>query len=69
MDGSSQATNVTAGLPGFLVLFALGLVCWLLFRSMNKHLRKIRYDAGDLTSVKNKERQEQRPSGPGDGAP
>lgn len=38
----TQASNVTAGLPGFLVVFALALVCWFLFRDMSKRLRNIR---------------------------
>lgn len=50
MRAEEAASNVTAGLPGFLVLFFLGLACWFLFRSMNKRMRRVRYEAGDLTS-------------------
>ena len=32
---------VSPGLGGFLVFFALALVCWLLFRSFSKHLRRV----------------------------
>lgn len=40
--GEDEATNVTAGIWGFLTLFILALVCWLLYRSMSKHLRNVR---------------------------
>lgn len=64
MIAAEPATNVTAGLPGFLVLFFVALACWFLYRSMNRHLRKVRYQAGDLTS---NQRAEQRTDG-ADGA-
>ncbi len=41
--GGVESTKVTAGLAGFVVLFCLAIACWLLFRSMNKHLRKVRW--------------------------
>lgn len=37
---AADSTNVGPGLMGFLVVAILGLVCWLLFRSMNKHLKR-----------------------------
>lgn len=40
--GEAEATNVTAGIWGFLTLFILAMVCWLLYRSMSKHLRNVR---------------------------
>lgn len=40
--GGNEATNVTAGIWGFLTLFILAMVCWLLYRSMSKHLRNVR---------------------------
>ncbi len=40
--GEEEATNVTAGIWGFLILFGLALACWLLYRSMNGHLRNVR---------------------------
>jgi hypothetical protein len=33
------------GFVGFVVTFALTVACILLFRSMSKHLRKVRHDA------------------------
>lgn len=40
--GEEEATNVTAGIWGFLILFALAMACWFLYRSMNRHLRNVR---------------------------
>jgi hypothetical protein len=34
-------TTVSPGWLGFGVVIALGLVCWILFRSMNRHLKKV----------------------------
>jgi len=42
-DGGNESVAVTAGIWGFLVLFALAIACWLLFRSMNNHLRKTQW--------------------------
>ncbi|GGB46898.1 hypothetical protein GCM10011492_42530 [Flexivirga endophytica] len=39
-DGGNESVAVTAGFWGFVVLFGLAIACWLLFRSMNNHLRK-----------------------------
>lgn len=39
---SIESVTTTAGLAGFIVLFSLAVVCWLLFRGMNKRLRNIR---------------------------
>lgn len=39
-DGGNESVAVTAGIWGFIVLFGLAIACWLLFRSMNNHLRK-----------------------------
>lgn len=39
------STGITAGVAGFVVLFGLAIACWFLFRSMNGHLRKVRYEA------------------------
>ncbi|TWP36198.1 hypothetical protein [Leekyejoonella antrihumi] len=41
--GGNESTAVTAGLAGFVVLFALAVACIFLFRSMNSHLRKVRW--------------------------
>ncbi|MEO8850176.1 MAG: hypothetical protein ABI360_00455 [Allobranchiibius sp.] len=40
--GESEATNVTAGIWGFLILFGLAIACWFLYRSMSKHMRNVR---------------------------
>lgn len=45
--GGNEDVSTTAGIWGFLILFGLALVCWLLFRSMNNHLRKVRYAAAE----------------------
>ena len=34
-------TQVSPGVIGFIVTFALALVCWLLFRSLTTHLRRV----------------------------
>lgn len=41
--GGTESTEVTAGIWGFLVFFGLALACWFLFRSMNAHLRRMKY--------------------------
>lgn len=41
--GGTQSTQVTAGIWGFLVLFGLALACYFLFRSMNTHLRRVKF--------------------------
>ncbi|TWE11870.1 hypothetical protein [Rudaeicoccus suwonensis] len=46
-DGGNESVAVTAGIWGFLVLFALAIACWLLFRSMNNHLRGVRWREED----------------------
>ena len=42
-DGGNESVAVTAGIWGFVVLFGLAIACWLLFRSMNNHLRKAQW--------------------------
>lgn len=46
-DGGNESVAGTAGIWGFLVLFALAIACWLLFRSMNNHLRGVRWRQGN----------------------
>lgn len=36
-------TQVSPGVPGFVVTFALALACWLLFRSLTTHLRRVNH--------------------------
>lgn len=38
-----ENVSVTAGLAGFVVVFVLALVLWLLMRNMNGRLRGMRY--------------------------
>lgn len=45
--GGDENVSTTAGIWGFIILFALALACWLLFRSMNTRLRRVRYSAAD----------------------
>lgn len=42
-SGGNESVAITAGIWGFLVLFGLAIACWLLFRSMNNHLRKAQW--------------------------
>lgn len=42
-DRGNESVAITAGIWGFLVLFGLAIACWLLFRSMNNHLRKAQW--------------------------
>lgn len=42
-DGGNESVAITAGIWGFIVLFGLAIACWLLFRSMNNHLRKAQW--------------------------
>ena len=42
MGGANQA--ISAGLGGFLALFVLAIVLWLLMRNMSARLRNVRFD-------------------------
>lgn len=42
MGGANQ--SISAGLGGFLALFVLALVLWLLMRNMSSRLRNVRFD-------------------------
>lgn len=44
-DPATIAATSNYGFLAFLALFFLALCLWLLVRSMNKHLRKIRFNA------------------------
>ncbi|MDO5739833.1 MAG: hypothetical protein Q4P07_06760 [Ornithinimicrobium sp.] len=39
---NNTGVEITAGLGGFLVVFALGLTVWLLSRDLSKRLRRMR---------------------------
>lgn len=43
-DGGNESVAVTAGIWGFIILFGLAIACWLLFRSMNKHIRTAQWN-------------------------
>lgn len=45
--GGNEDVSMTAGIWGFLILFGLALACWVLFRGMNKRLRRVRYAAAE----------------------
>jgi hypothetical protein len=39
-----EESRVTPGLLGFVVVALLGVATWLLIRSMNRQMRKVRFD-------------------------
>ncbi len=43
VTGGGDPTSIGPGLAGFLAIFAITLATWVLFRSMNKHLRTVRH--------------------------
>ena len=55
------AEEVRPGLLGFLVIAALGVVTYLLWRSMNRQLRKV--DFGDRPEDSDEERPQPPPTG------
>lgn len=57
---TAESTTTTAGLVGFIVLFALAVACWLLYRSMNTHLRRVRY----REEAERRAREEEAEDGP-----
>ena len=42
-DAQPDPNSVSPGLLGFLVIFALAVVVWLLLRNMTGHLRRMRF--------------------------
>ncbi|GAB4086767.1 hypothetical protein GCM10028784_33970 [Myceligenerans cantabricum] len=40
-----ETTDITPGLTGFLVTFAVAIACVLLFLSLSRHLRRTRHNA------------------------
>jgi hypothetical protein len=42
-DAQPDPNSVSPGLVGFLVIFALAVVVWLLLRNMTGHLRRMRF--------------------------
>jgi hypothetical protein len=49
--GQSAASQAAPGVLGFLVVAGMGLILYFLFRSMTKHLRKVRLAAESTTAV------------------
>ncbi|HSZ46185.1 MAG TPA: hypothetical protein VK823_12655 [Streptosporangiaceae bacterium] len=58
LAASSSSTSVfdQPGTLGFLVVFGMAVVLTLLFRSMSKHLRKVRQQAADAQAVEQPEK-------------
>ncbi|MBB2894546.1 hypothetical protein [Flexivirga oryzae] len=63
-DGGNESVAVTAGIWGFLVLFGLAIACWLLFRSMNNHLRKAKWQDEQDHPVRQRIPNRPRPTPP-----
>ena len=61
LSQAPPADKVTPGLLGFLVIAALGVVTYLLWRSMNRQLRK--GDFGDRPEDSDEERPQPPPTG------
>lgn len=59
--GQSAASSAAPGAVGFLVVAGLGLAVFFLFRSMTKHLRKVRLAADSAAAPPAKAG---RPDGP-----
>ena len=59
--GQSAASSAAPGAIGFLVVAGLGLALFFLFRSMTKHLRKVRLPADTAAAPP---AQAGRPAGP-----
>ena len=43
-SAADDESKITPGLTGFLVFVALGVALWFLVRSMNRHLRRVRFE-------------------------
>lgn len=56
-NNTVESATTTAGLLGFITLFALAIACWLLFRSMNGRLRRIRFRAEQEAAERAAERE------------
>lgn len=54
--GQSAASQAAPGALGFLVVAGMGLILFFLFRSMTKHLRKVRLSADDAAAPSKAER-------------
>lgn len=67
MSGPSlavEASRVTPGLLGFLVVAALGVATWFLIKSMNQHLRKVDFEERPGTAPRGSDGPAGAPPGP-----
>lgn len=64
---NTTGVEITAGLGGFLVLFGLGLVLWLLGRDLSRRLRRMRLREEDR--LREEERRRQAEQGEDGGRP
>ncbi len=62
--GQSAASSAAPGAIGFLVVAGMGLAVFFLFRSMTKHLRKVRLAAESETAPPAKAGPPAGPAGP-----
>jgi hypothetical protein len=62
--GQSAASSAAPGALGFLVVAGMGLAVFFLFRSMTKHLRKVRLAADSETAPPAKAGPPAGPAGP-----
>jgi hypothetical protein len=62
--GHSAASSAAPGALGFLVVAGMGLAVFFLFRSMTKHLRKVRLAADNAAAPPAKAGRPARPGGP-----
>ena len=63
--GQSAASSAAPGALGFLVVVGMGLAVFFLFRSMTKHLRKVRLAADNAAAPPAKTGRPAGPAGPG----
>lgn len=61
---SQESTEITAGLGGFLVLFALALAVWVLGRDLTRRLRRMnRAEDGRLSAARAQQEESAEPGG------
>ena len=63
--GQTAASSAAPGAIGFLVVAGMGLAVFFLFRSMTKHLRKVRLAAENEAAASAKAGTPAGPGGPG----
>lgn len=55
---NETGVEITAGLGGFLVLFALGLALWLLGRDLTRRLRRMRLREEERVAALERQRRD-----------